>query len=105
MNIYVGNLSYQTSESEIRALFEQHGEVQTVKIVKDRDTGRPRGFAFVEMDDETGNAAIEAIQGVEVNGRAVQVNEAHERKPAPQRSNFNHGNNRRFEDGNRRRSY
>ncbi len=103
MNIYVGNLSYQTGESEIRTLFEEHGEVQTVKIVKDRDTGRPRGFAFVEMEQDPGNAAIEALQGVELNGRNIQVNEAHERKPAPSRNNFSRGGsggggNRRFDD-------
>ena len=106
MNIYVGNLSYQVTEAELRSLFEQHGEVQTVKIVMDRDSGRPRGFAFVEMEAETGNAAIEALQGVELNGRNIQVNEAHERKPQQPRSNFRQGgNDRRYDNGNRRRSY
>lgn len=71
MNIYVGNLSFQASEEELRQLFEQHGEVQSVKIIKDRDTNRPRGFAFIEMEDEAGNAAIEALNGIEVGGRAI----------------------------------
>ena len=76
-NIFVGNLSFGTTEQDIRALFEAHGSVDRVNIVTDRDTGQPRGFAFVEMtNDAEGERAIEAINGREVGGRALNVNEA-----------------------------
>lgn len=77
MNIYVGNLSYSSTEDGIRALFEAHGEVASVKLITDRDTGRPRGFGFVEMsNDEEARAAIAAVDGKELDGRALKVNEA-----------------------------
>jgi RNA recognition motif-containing protein len=80
MNIFVGNLSYSTNEDSVRTLFEQHGEVTSVRMVTDRQTGRPRGFAFVEMpNDEEARAAITAINGTEVDGRALKVDEARER--------------------------
>ena len=80
MNIYVGNLNYSTTEEGIRALFEAHGEVETVKIITDRDTGRPRGFGFVEMpNDEEGQTAITAVDGAELDGRNLKVNEARPR--------------------------
>jgi RNA recognition motif-containing protein len=76
-NIFVGNLSFDTREQDIRALFETHGTVDRVSVVTDRDTGQPRGFAFVEMaDNAEGDRAIEAINGREVGGRALNVNEA-----------------------------
>ena len=76
-NIFVGNLSFGTTEQDIRALFEAHGSVDRVNIVTDRDTGQPRGFAFVEMtNDAEGERAIDAINGKEVGGRALNVNEA-----------------------------
>lgn len=76
-NIFVGNLSFNTSEQDVRALFEAHGTVDRVNIVTDRDTGQPRGFAFVEMaNDAEGERAINAINGREVGGRALNVNEA-----------------------------
>src|SRR5438045_3715112 len=76
-NIFVGNLSFGTTEQDIRSLFEAHGSVDRVNIVTDRDTGQPRGFAFVEMtNDAEGERAIEAINGKEVGGRALNVNEA-----------------------------
>lgn len=81
-NIFVGNLSYQTSQDELYAAFAAFGSVERVNIVTDRDTGQPRGFAFVEMTDS--NAAQQAIQnlnGTEMNGRALNVNEA---RPKPQ---------------------
>jgi len=81
-NIYVGNLSYDTTESEIHELFGAHGQVERVHIVTDRDTGRPRGFGFVEMSDENaGRAAIDALNGTEVGGRTLTVNEAKPRAP------------------------
>jgi cold-inducible RNA-binding protein len=76
-NVFVGNLSFGTSEQDIRSLFEAHGTVDRVNIVTDRDSGQPRGFAFVEMtNDAEGNNAIDAINGREVGGRALTVNEA-----------------------------
>src|SRR5437762_10309970 len=76
-NIFVGNLSFRSTEDDIRALFEAYGTVDRVNIVTDRDSGQPRGFAFVEMtNDAEGDRAIEAINGREVEGRALNVNEA-----------------------------
>lgn len=81
-NIYVGNLPFSTTETELQDLFAAHGAVSRVNVVMDRDTGRPRGFAFVEMvNDGEGNAAIEALNGSEVGGRSLTVNEARPRQP------------------------
>ncbi len=76
-NIYVGNLSYDATEEDIKQAFSQHGEVSTVNVITDRETGRPRGFAFVEMPngDEAKNA-IQNVNETEIAGRAVKVNEA-----------------------------
>ncbi len=78
--IYVGNLSFDASESEIRELFENHGSVHTVDLITDRDTGRSRGFAFVEMEDDDATAAIAALNGTEAGGRTLKVNEAKPRR-------------------------
>ena len=76
-NIFVGNLSFGTSEEAVRALFEAHGTVDRVNIVRDRDTGQPRGFGFVEMtNDSEGTAAINALNGRDLDGRTLNVNEA-----------------------------
>jgi len=81
-NLFVGNLSFQTTESELQALFEQFGEITRVQIMTDRDTGRSRGFGFVEMtSDEAAAKAIEALNGTELGGRALNVNEA---RPKPE---------------------
>ena len=81
-NIYVGNLSFNASDDDIRGAFEQYGEVTSVNIIMDRETGRSRGFAFVEMADaENAKEAIENIDGTEIAGRAVKVNEARPRPP------------------------
>ena len=81
-NLFVGNMSFDTTEGELRSLFEQFGEVERVNVVTDRDTGRARGFAFVEMaDDDAASKAIAALNGKEVNGRALNVNEA---RPKPE---------------------
>ena len=78
--LYVGNLSYQTTETDLRDLFGQHGTVADAKLVMDRDTGRPRGFGFVEMStDAEATAAIAALNGKDCQGRALNVNEAQER--------------------------
>ncbi|MFL7808710.1 MAG: RNA recognition motif domain-containing protein [Anaerolineae bacterium] len=80
-NIYVGNLSYDTTQDQLQALFEAHGEVSSVNVITDRATGRPRGFAFVEMaTEQAANAAIAALNGQEVDGRALTVNEAKPRE-------------------------
>jgi RNA recognition motif-containing protein len=76
-NIFVGNLSFGSTEDSIRALFEPYGTVDRVNIVTDRDTGQSRGFAFVEMpNDDEGNAAINALNGRDLDGRTLNVNEA-----------------------------
>ena len=80
--IYVGNLNFRTSEQSLGDLFAEHGQVENVAIVADRDTGRSRGFGFVEMADESeGRAAIEAVNGCEIDGRNLTVNEARPRAP------------------------
>lgn len=77
MKMYVGNLSFKTTEDDLRELFGQHGEVSSASIVMDRDTGRSRGFGFVEMnDDAAANAAITALNGQPYQGRDLTVNEA-----------------------------
>lgn len=82
MRIYVGNMSYQTTEDGLRDLFAQYGQVDEVHIVNDRESGRPRGFAFVTMaDSAAAGAAIEALNGQEIEGRTLTVNEA-QPKPA-----------------------
>lgn len=78
--LYVGNLPFTASEEEIRELFSRHGTVNEVKLISDRDTGRPRGFAFVEMDDAGADAAIEAVNGTEMGGRTLRVDQAQERR-------------------------
>jgi len=80
MNIYVGNLSFDTTEAELRAAFEAHGEVASAAVITDRDTGRSRGFGFVEMPStDEAKAAIEALNGTELGGRTLNVNEARPR--------------------------
>ena len=82
MNIYVGNLAYRTTEDGLRREFERFGEVTRVDIITDRETGRSKGFAFVEMPNNgEGNAAIEAMDGASVDERTLKVNEARERPP------------------------
>jgi RNA recognition motif-containing protein len=76
-NIFVGNLSFQTTEQDVRTLFEAHGSVDRVNIVTDRESGQPRGFGFVEMtNDAEGNHAISSLNGRDVDGRKLNVNEA-----------------------------
>lgn len=82
-SIYVGNLSFTATEDEVRDLFGEYGNVQSVKLISDRETGRPRGFGFVEMDDEAADSAIEALNGQDLGGRSLRINEARER---PQRA-------------------
>lgn len=84
-SIFVGNLPFKATEDEIRSLFAQHGNVISVKIITDRETGRPRGFAFVEMDDEDAIPAIDALNGYQMGGRELRVNEAQAKAGGPPR--------------------
>jgi cold-inducible RNA-binding protein len=87
--LYVGNLSYETTDSDLQNLFSPHGIVQSAQVIMDRDTGRSKGFGFVEMNNgDEAQAAIKALNGQERNGRALTVNEARpreERGSAPRR--------------------
>ena len=83
-NVYVGNLPHSTNESELRELFQPHGDIERVSMVTDRDTGRARGFAFVEMtNDEEGQKAIVALNGSSLGGRTLIVNEAKPKADRP----------------------
>jgi RNA recognition motif-containing protein len=82
--LYVGNLSYNTSSSDLEQLFSQHGTVQSAEVISDRETGRSKGFGFVQMgSDEEAQAAIAAVNGVQHDGRALTVNEAKPREERP----------------------
>jgi RNA recognition motif-containing protein len=77
--IYVGNLPFSANEAEVRALFSQHGTVESVSLPTDRETGRPRGFGFVEMSQADAARAIQNLNGYSMNGRALRVNEAQDK--------------------------
>ena len=99
MKLYVGNLSFETTENDLQDLFEQHGQVSEVALMMDRMTGKSRGFAFVTMNDDTqAQAAMAAINGKELSGRALNVNEARAREERPRpygaKRSFAGGNNR-----------
>ncbi|MDR2643046.1 MAG: RNA-binding protein [Planctomycetaceae bacterium] len=103
MKIYVGNLAYRTTDDEIRQEFEKYGAVSQVDIITDRETGRSKGFGFVEMlDNDEATAAIEALDGFSIGERTLKVNEAH---PKPPRSNGFGGGNRSRGDRDRERRY
>jgi len=90
MNIYVGNVAYRLSDEELKEAFEAYGTVESARVIKDRETGRSKGFGFVEMpDDDEARAAIDGINGAEIQGRAVIVNQARPREERPQRGGFN----------------
>ena len=76
MKIYVGNMNFDTNENALRETFAAHGDVEDVALITDRDTGRPRGFGFVTMPDGHARAAIEALNGTDLDGRTIVVNEA-----------------------------
>jgi RNA recognition motif-containing protein len=79
--LYVGNLPFSITEDELRGVFERHGSVASVNVITDRETGRPRGFAFVEMDEASdAGEAIRALDGTDLGGRNVRVNEAQDRR-------------------------
>lgn len=91
--LYVGNLPFSATDSEINELFGQHGTVHSVALINDRDTGRPRGFGFVEMDDDGATTAIEKLNGHSMNNRELRVNEA---TPRPQRGGGGGGGGNRW---------
>jgi len=79
--LYVGNIPFSTTEAELREVFERHGTVGSVNVITDRETGRPRGFAFVEMGDaSSAEAAMRALDGTDLGGRSLRVNEALDRR-------------------------
>lgn len=87
MNIFVGSLPYSLEEADLKELFEAYGEVSTVKIIIDRESGRSKGFGFVEMsDDEAAQKAISGLNGSEVSGRSIAVSQAEDKKPSDRRS-------------------
>ena len=90
--VYVGNLSFSATEDQVRDLFSEYGEIQSIAMINDRDTGRFRGFAFVEMEDSAANAAIKALNGKEVDGRELSVNEARPREERSGGGSFGGGN-------------
>ncbi len=84
-SIYVGNLPWSATEEQVQALFAEYGKVLSVKLISDRETGRARGFGFVEMEDADAAAAIEALDNHDFGGRTLHVNEAKPRAPRPNR--------------------
>lgn len=101
--LYVGNLSYETTDSDLSDLFSAHGTVQSAQVIKDRDTGRSKGFGFVEMGtSEQAQAAIAAVNGQQVDGRSLTVNEARPREERPSNGG-GYGGGRRGSNGGGRR--
>ena len=99
-NLYVGNLPHSTTESELRTVFEAHGAVDKISIVTDRETGRSRGFAFVEMTNAgEADKAIAALDGKELGGRALKINEAKPKTDRPKSGGSGSGGGRRFGGG------
>jgi len=105
MNIYVGNLPQNIGEEDLRELFGEYGQVDSVKIIKDFQTGRPKGFGFVDMSQEDGQKAVEALNESDFNGNTLIVNEAFERRQNNYRDNnrggYNRNNNYRDSRDNR----
>jgi RNA recognition motif-containing protein len=88
MNIYVGSLSYDVTEAELKNLFSEFGDVSSVKIIEDRETGRPKGFAFVEMPNQAeAEKAVKNLNEKEIKGREIKVNEARPREERPRYNN------------------
>ena len=100
--LYVGNLPFDTDEEQVRELFSTYGEVRTIDMINDRETGRFRGFCFVAMDNSEADAAVEALNGYNFNGRPLKVNEA---RPREERSGGGGGGRRDFGGGGRRDRY
>jgi len=94
--LYVGNLPFDSTEEKVRALFATHGTVEKVSLITDRDTGRPRGFGFVEMSNADASRAMQALNGTDFDGRALKVNEAQDRERSGGGGGGNRGGPRRF---------
>jgi RNA recognition motif-containing protein len=94
MNIFVSNINYATKDYELQDLFSEFGEVSSVKIITDRETGRSRGFGFIEMEDAEGQQAIEALNQKEFNGKTLNVSEAKPKEEKPRRTFSNNGGSR-----------
>ena len=94
MNIYISNLSFRVDDNDLNELFASYGEVLSAKVVMDRESGRSRGFAFVEMADEQAKKAIEELDQAEYDGKVISVSEARPRENKPQRNNNNRNFNR-----------
>jgi len=95
--LYVGNLTYEVTNSDLEALFQPHGTVQSAQVIMDRDTGRSKGFGFVEMaNDQEAQAAIAALNGKDSNGRALTVNEAKPREDRGGGGGYGGGGGRRY---------
>ena len=95
--LYIGNLSYETTEEEVRDMLAEFGELESLNMITDRDTGRFRGFCFAELDDAVALVAMNALNGKEVNGRSLTVNEARPRQErGGSRNNFSRGGGRRY---------
>lgn len=111
--IYCGNLPFTSTEDDVRALFEEYGTVQEVSLVSDRETGKSRGFGFVEMEDSGAGAAIQALDGMQYGGRNLRVNEARPREERPPRRDnrggggggYNRDRDRDRDRGSRRSSW
>jgi RNA recognition motif-containing protein len=97
MNIYVGNLPFSAKEDDLRDIFSEYGEVKSAKIITDRETGRSRGFGFIEMGDSEAKKAIDTLSGAELEGKQLTINEARQKREG--------GNNGGGDNYNRRRPY
>jgi cold-inducible RNA-binding protein len=103
VKLYVGNLAFNTTEQDLQEQFSQYGQVSSASIITDRDTGRSRGFAFIELDSkESAQAAIQALNGTDLSGRALTVNEARPREDRDSRGGFG-GGRKSFGGGKSRR--
>ncbi|MBF0481537.1 MAG: RNA-binding protein [Desulfovibrionaceae bacterium] len=87
-SIYVGNLPFSATDDEVRDLFAQYGEVKAVKMISDRETGRFRGFGFVEMDEADAKRAVEGLNGTDMGGRSLRINDAQEKPQRPKRNDW-----------------
>lgn len=99
--MYVGNLSYDTTEQDVREMFAEYGTIESIAMINDRDTGRFRGFAFVEMENSAADSAIKALNGKEMLGRELTVNEA---RPREERSGGGYNSGRRNDYSSNKRN-